>query len=1050
MNAQSFFHHKVLNKVTFSTYSNLAEEDMILTQVEIDDYKHRFGTLSNLYGLDSLDRLSKAHICIVGVGGVGSWCVEALVRSGLRFITLVDSDDICVSNINRQVQALSSTIGKFKVDVLKERIYDINPYANVIVHYDFLTRMNVDSFINTNYQHYDIVIDAVDDVFDKAALINACVNKSIPIITCGAGGGLMDPTLLRVSDLARVTGDNLLMQVRKRLRQKYGYPQGHQKSSRQPSLWCIETIHSLPTGTQTKTLQQEIGASAEFVVSFRESFSSRRVPQFANFCAFEKKEEENSNPSDKKGSQIPKVGVSEIQIPEKFAFLGQKGGAEISIDTRGSGGSEKNSQPDTTVEQSGQNFVQQIIQEEADQLSLDSISIAGSESPTRADSPEEFTEAILDTFNALNNAIAAKPDWTPQKFLALIEQYDNLVQHPSIKDLPQQIQDNLPVMDLLQKIQTTNENLQKQVQHHRKQVEKFQKDKDALYKEIANEKKHANDQDDIILGMHEEQKQMHKELQNYDTKYKEKKQKITDLETIQTTLETDRGLIEARLVELQSERDLDQQQLQQLTQECSQLRANTEAIVTQRLANLQARHDDLATRLHAMATQLALFKTKAEQYDQLKDQMLTEAKQRQATQIVVTTQNIPPLVGDTLRYEEVIKLRDTIFLQLGKSSAQNTHRYKYISARLQTLIDIKFEAYNKLWPEIYHYKNHRDEDDDTFFYLLIKMLENTKGKAQLGIEQRLANITLAYEGDAAAADLYALRVTDEVTHEGFSLNELDPIKQKQWLQILAQNIYRSDVSKSDEERRCEKINREVQTKVLANPKLTIREYLQYGSELLLDIKNEIQQVTQRAREGSTPPRAQNLALGRNAIGKHNMILERTRTLIRESQRAKTIKGGRADHVVHRRDPDQNHPDYNPDDKEFDRSTIGSKYYDKGLYSLNNNEYYDPKTDKIQKRPQVCSCLVCLMHERIHSINFVSATVTDRPLRQTKDTADAHTRSDTDTVEGTQHQVYDVLLDTGALCGNNVNDQTAEYLSSNYQIKTVQESDIVLCTAVNQI
>lgn len=212
------------------------------------DYQTRFGSLSKLYGEGSLERLSSAHVCVVGVGGVGSWCIEALARSGIGQITIVDSDDICVSNVNRQLHATSSSIGRFKIDVMKERLMDINPHVNVTAACDFLTSRNVHSFIAANADAFDIVIDAVDDVQDKVALIHACVHCNVSVITCGGGGGLTDPTLIRTTDLARATGDNLLKWVRKELRQKHGYPQGSPSMKRPPAQWQIEAVHTLPTG----------------------------------------------------------------------------------------------------------------------------------------------------------------------------------------------------------------------------------------------------------------------------------------------------------------------------------------------------------------------------------------------------------------------------------------------------------------------------------------------------------------------------------------------------------------------------------------------------------------------------------------------------------------------------------------------------------------------------------------------------------------------------------------------------------------------------------
>lgn len=165
----------------------------------------------------------------IGLGGVGSWVVEALARSGIGKITLFDMDDICVSNINRQIIAQTSTVGKFKAEVLKARILDINPTANVTVHLEFLRPENVldylsesissnDSNITTELakrkKKFDFVVDAADGVSDKAAILHTCVLSETSIVTSGGVGGLTDPSLITINDLTAVSGDNLLMRVR--------------------------------------------------------------------------------------------------------------------------------------------------------------------------------------------------------------------------------------------------------------------------------------------------------------------------------------------------------------------------------------------------------------------------------------------------------------------------------------------------------------------------------------------------------------------------------------------------------------------------------------------------------------------------------------------------------------------------------------------------------------------------------------------------------------------------------------------------------------------
>ena len=141
---------------------------------------------------------------------------------------MIDFDDICVSNMNRQLPALTSTAGKFKADVLRDRVMDINPEASVDVVIDFCRPNNVDDLLTktiegTRQRKFDYVVDATDGVSDKAAIIDSCVRSGTPIVVSGGIGGLTDPTLTAVSDPSLVTGDNLLMRVRKKLRQRSNY-----------------------------------------------------------------------------------------------------------------------------------------------------------------------------------------------------------------------------------------------------------------------------------------------------------------------------------------------------------------------------------------------------------------------------------------------------------------------------------------------------------------------------------------------------------------------------------------------------------------------------------------------------------------------------------------------------------------------------------------------------------------------------------------------------------------------------------------------------------
>lgn len=188
------------------------------------DFERRFGGIARLYGEQGLAQFQAAHVCVVGVGGVGSWVAEAFARSAIGTITLIDLDNVAESNINRQIQALTSTLGQAKVGALAERIAQINPFCKVITVEDFITPENLQEFIKA--PEFDYVVDAIDSVKAKTALLAFCRAESIPIVTIGGAGGQIDPSRIEVRDLCRTEQEPLLSLVRKRLRQHYGFSRG--------------------------------------------------------------------------------------------------------------------------------------------------------------------------------------------------------------------------------------------------------------------------------------------------------------------------------------------------------------------------------------------------------------------------------------------------------------------------------------------------------------------------------------------------------------------------------------------------------------------------------------------------------------------------------------------------------------------------------------------------------------------------------------------------------------------------------------------------------
>ena len=186
----------------------------------------RFGGIARLYGEAGLRALGQAHVCVVGVGGVGSWTVEALARSGVGALTLVDLDEVCVTNVNRQLPALDGGFGKFKVAELAKRVAAINPYCQVQARTEFFSSKTSGAILSDGF---DFVVDAIDNVANKALLIADCRERDIPVITSGAAGGRRDGTRAEVADLAKSTNDPLLAKVRTQLRREHGFPRDGKK-----------------------------------------------------------------------------------------------------------------------------------------------------------------------------------------------------------------------------------------------------------------------------------------------------------------------------------------------------------------------------------------------------------------------------------------------------------------------------------------------------------------------------------------------------------------------------------------------------------------------------------------------------------------------------------------------------------------------------------------------------------------------------------------------------------------------------------------------------
>ncbi len=192
---------------------------------QLNDYHNRFAGIGRLYGQKLYKLLPGFHVTVIGIGGVGSWSAEALARTGVGEITLIDLDDICMTNTNRQLHTLVDTVGLMKVDVVAARIQKINPLLKVNCIHDFITKENLDSVIPKNTH---VIIDAIDSLQNKAALAAYCREHSLSLVTIGGAGGKQDPTLVRSGDLAESTQDNLLKRLKKKLRKDYNFPRTDQ------------------------------------------------------------------------------------------------------------------------------------------------------------------------------------------------------------------------------------------------------------------------------------------------------------------------------------------------------------------------------------------------------------------------------------------------------------------------------------------------------------------------------------------------------------------------------------------------------------------------------------------------------------------------------------------------------------------------------------------------------------------------------------------------------------------------------------------------------
>jgi tRNA A37 threonylcarbamoyladenosine dehydratase len=255
----------------------------------MSEKKQRFGGTERVYGKTDTQKLADAHFCVVGIGGVGTWAAEALARTAIGEITLIDLDDICTTNINRQIHALKDTVGKSKVEVMAERILQINPDCKVHSVEDFITTDNLAELISTDI---DYVIDAIDSIPAKAALLAHCKRQKIKVITTGGAGGQIDPTQILISDLSKTIQDPLAAKLRNQLRRFHNFSKN---PKRRFAIDCVYSTEQLryPQPDGTANLQKSanlanakldcstgFGASVAVTATFGFFAASRAINKF--------------------------------------------------------------------------------------------------------------------------------------------------------------------------------------------------------------------------------------------------------------------------------------------------------------------------------------------------------------------------------------------------------------------------------------------------------------------------------------------------------------------------------------------------------------------------------------------------------------------------------------------------------------------------------------------------------------------------------------------------------------------------------------------------
>ena len=223
------------------------------------ELRERFSGIDRLYGQGTVQRHAHSRVAVVGMGGVGSWLVEALVRSGVGHLTLIDADDICVSNTNRQLPALAGHYGRNKAQAMAERCLAINPLVDVEVVPEFLTGSNLEALLDRGF---DLILDACDSFRSKVEMIAWCRRRKLPLIVSGSAGGRTDPTQIRIRDLSRTEHDALLALVRKKLRSEFSFPKNPDRYFGIPAVYSLENVRYPQADGSVCGVRPALGADA--------------------------------------------------------------------------------------------------------------------------------------------------------------------------------------------------------------------------------------------------------------------------------------------------------------------------------------------------------------------------------------------------------------------------------------------------------------------------------------------------------------------------------------------------------------------------------------------------------------------------------------------------------------------------------------------------------------------------------------------------------------------------------------------------------------------